>query len=168
MFLVACVIPLIWVSYQHNLVVVVLLRDSYLRTVNSSTSTVESEIAPGTSSISKAFFDLHLPSLFWLRTLGTGTGIMSYTGQPKDEEKSFNLPNNMSTEETGRASPVAGLKVNHDGSTILSPQPSNDPNDPLNWSVVKKHVFLFVIAVTAFLPDYGSSTGAITNLVQPE
>lgn len=64
-------------------------------------------------------------------------------------------------------SPMTDLKMHHDGSTILVPQPSSDPNDPLNWSVMKKHVFLFVIAVTAFLPDYGSSTGAITNLVQP-
>lgn len=68
-----------------------------------------------------------------------------------------------------RASPdPRDLKTAHDGHTILSPQPSTDPNDPLNWSVFKKHVFLFIIAITAFLPDYGSSTGAITNLVQPE
>lgn len=62
----------------------------------------------------------------------------------------------------------AYLKTAHDGHTLLIPQPSDDPNDPLNWSSFKKHLFLFIIAITAFLPDYGSSTGAITNLVQPE
>jgi hypothetical protein len=59
------------------------------------------------------------------------------------------------------------LKVHHDGSTILVPQPTSDPNDPLNWSWMKKHLFLMIISIIAFLPDYGSSTGAITNLVQP-
>ncbi|KAI9730962.1 MAG: hypothetical protein M1818_008037 [Claussenomyces sp. TS43310] len=62
----------------------------------------------------------------------------------------------------------AGLKTTHHGQIVLDPQPSNDPNDPLNWSVFKKHLFLFIIAITAFLSDYGSSTGAITNLVQPK
>jgi hypothetical protein len=61
----------------------------------------------------------------------------------------------------------ADLKTAPDGHTLLIPQPSNDPNNPLNWSPFKKHLFLFIIATTAFLPDYGSSTGAITNLVQP-
>lgn len=60
------------------------------------------------------------------------------------------------------------LKTASDGHTLLIPQPSEDPNDPLNWSSTRKHLFLFIIAVAAFLPDYGSSTGAITNLVQPE
>jgi hypothetical protein len=46
-------------------------------------------------------------------------------------------------------------------------QPMIDPNDPLNWSFAKKHLFLFIVACTAFMSDYGSSTGAITNLVQP-
>lgn len=53
------------------------------------------------------------------------------------------------------------------GDQTLDPQPTSDPNDPLNWSSAKKHLFLFIVACTAFLPDYGSSTGAITNLVQP-
>lgn len=62
----------------------------------------------------------------------------------------------------------SSLKTARDGHTLLIPQPTSDPNDPLNWSPVKKHLFLLIIAITAFLPDYGSSTGAITNLVQPE
>ena len=58
------------------------------------------------------------------------------------------------------------LKTTTDGRTILIPQPSDDPNDPLNWSNVKKHVLLFVIAATSLLPDYGSATGAVTLLPQ--
>lgn len=80
------------------------------------------------------------------------------------------------------------LKTTKDGSTILIPQPSEDPNDPLNWSQTKKNIILLVISFTgawhlilplekfvfvfsvnplpAFLPDYGSATGAVTLLPQ--
>lgn len=58
------------------------------------------------------------------------------------------------------------LKLAADGHTILIPQASDDPNDPLNWSVIRKHVILFIIAFSAFLPDYGSATGAVTLLPQ--
>ena len=47
-----------------------------------------------------------------------------------------------------------------------NPKPSEDPDDPLNWSRARKHVFLFVISATAFLADYGSATGAVTLLPQ--
>lgn len=58
------------------------------------------------------------------------------------------------------------LKVARDGHTILIPQPSDDPNDPLNWSRFRKHLVLIIISMTAFLPDYGSATGAVTLLPQ--
>ncbi len=61
---------------------------------------------------------------------------------------------------------TSGLKRAKDGHTILIPQPSDDPNDPLNWSWAIKHVTLFIVASTAFLPDYGSATGAVTLLSQ--
>ncbi|KAL9578112.1 MAG: hypothetical protein Q9203_007211 [Teloschistes exilis] len=57
------------------------------------------------------------------------------------------------------------LKASEDGH-ILYPQPSDDPNDPLNWSWGKKHLILFVISATSFLPDYGSATGAVTLIPQ--
>lgn len=60
------------------------------------------------------------------------------------------------------------LKLADDGRTVLIPQPSDDGNDPLNWSSYKKHLFLFIIAATAFLPDYGSAVGAVTLLPQAE
>ncbi|PNS20561.1 hypothetical protein CAC42_6011 [Sphaceloma murrayae] len=58
------------------------------------------------------------------------------------------------------------LKTTKDGHTVLIPQPSDDPKDTLNWSPVKKHVVLFIISFAAFLPDYGSATGAVTLLPQ--
>ena len=60
----------------------------------------------------------------------------------------------------------ANLKRARDGRTILLPQPSSDPNDPLNWSRFEKHLILIIISMTAFLPDYGSATGAVTLLPQ--
>lgn len=59
-----------------------------------------------------------------------------------------------------------GWQTASDGHTILIPQPSSSPHDPLNWSTFKKHVILIVVSCTAFLPDYGSATGAITLLPQ--
>ncbi|KZT19176.1 MFS general substrate transporter [Neolentinus lepideus HHB14362 ss-1] len=61
------------------------------------------------------------------------------------------------------------LKVARDGHTVLIPQPSDDPDDPLNWSTAKKHAILFIVGATALLPgqsDYGSATGAVTLLQQ--
>ena len=59
-----------------------------------------------------------------------------------------------------------GLQIADDGKTVLIPQPSSDPNDPLNWSRLKKHVILLVITVAAFLPDFGSSIGVVALLPQ--
>jgi len=58
------------------------------------------------------------------------------------------------------------LRTAKDGHTVLIPQPSDDPNDPLNWSPTKKHVILLIVSFAAFLPDYGSATGAVTLLPQ--
>ena len=57
-------------------------------------------------------------------------------------------------------------QLTEDGRTVLIPQPSSDPNDPLTWTWKKKHILLFVIASTAFLPDYGSAVGAVTLIPQ--
>jgi predicted MFS family arabinose efflux permease len=58
------------------------------------------------------------------------------------------------------------LKRAADGRTVLLPQPSNDPHDPLNWAWTRKHAILIIISMTAFLPDYGSATGAVTLIPQ--
>lgn len=35
------------------------------------------------------------------------------------------------------------LDKKREGSIILSPQPTDDPNDPLNWTYLEKHLILF-------------------------
>jgi hypothetical protein len=44
------------------------------------------------------------------------------------------------------------LALKRDGDTILIPQPTNNPNDPLNWSPVWKNgtlaILAFMLAVT--------------------
>ncbi|KAK4495346.1 hypothetical protein PRZ48_013677 [Zasmidium cellare] len=55
-------------------------------------------------------------------------------------------------------------KTAADGQTILIPQPTEDPNDPLNWPPRKKNLILLIITYLAFLPDFGSALGA-HNLV---
>lgn len=61
-----------------------------------------------------------------------------------------------------------GLKTTQDGGTILIPQPSDSPNDPLNWTQFRKNTILIIISCTAFLPDYGSATGSVTLTPQGE
>ncbi|KAL9093484.1 MAG: hypothetical protein Q9165_003879 [Trypethelium subeluteriae] len=58
------------------------------------------------------------------------------------------------------------LKKTHDGSTVLIPQPSESPDDPLNWNAEKKFYTLAVIAFVAFLPDYTAGTGIVTVIPQ--
>jgi hypothetical protein len=50
--------------------------------------------------------------------------------------------------------------------TVLVPQPSDDPNDPLNWSPFKKHAILITVALAAFLGDFGSAAGVACINVQ--
>ena len=45
-------------------------------------------------------------------------------------------------------------------------QPSEDASDPLNWANHNKIAILLTVSATAFLADYGSSTGAVTSVVQ--
>ena len=60
------------------------------------------------------------------------------------------------------------LKLDHDGRLILIPQPSDNPEDPLNWTAYKKNLVLAVLVACSFLPDYGSVTGAATLTLQAE
>lgn len=45
------------------------------------------------------------------------------------------------------------------GQTVLLPQPTDDPNDPLNWSWAKKHSILLTIAWGALCADFTSAMG---------
>ena len=59
-----------------------------------------------------------------------------------------------------------GLKLASDGRTVLVPQPTDDPNDPLNWSWSKKHSVLLALAVISFIPDFGTAMGSVTQIPQ--
>ena len=61
---------------------------------------------------------------------------------------------------------ASGLKTASDGHTVLIPQPSDDPNDPLNWSSWKKNSILLTISFLAFLPDFGTAMGSVTQISQ--
>jgi hypothetical protein len=67
--------------------------------------------------------------------------------------------------ELGR---TKGLKITADQDGVLVPQPSDDPQDPLNWSYGKKNAVLAIVIACSFLPDYGSVTGAATLTLQAE
>ena len=58
------------------------------------------------------------------------------------------------------------LKKTRDGKHVLIPQPSDDPEDPLNWPEWKKHLILLVIAVGACSADYSAATGASALIPQ--
>lgn len=49
---------------------------------------------------------------------------------------------------------------------VLIPQPSDDPNDPLNWPVWRKRLVLVMLAVASFTCDYSAATGASALLAQ--
>jgi MFS family permease len=51
---------------------------------------------------------------------------------------------------------------------VLIPQPTDDPEDPLNWSRVKKAATLLVIGWTAAMSDYSAATGGSALLAQAE
>ncbi|GAA5859785.1 hypothetical protein JCM8547_007027 [Rhodosporidiobolus lusitaniae] len=53
----------------------------------------------------------------------------------------------------------SGLKLAKDGKTILVPQPSDDPRDPLNWPEWKKHTILLIVAFAAAVGDLQSGSG---------
>ena len=55
--------------------------------------------------------------------------------------------------------PYTNLKTASNG-VVLVPQPSEDPQDPLNWSRWKKAGILLVIVSNAFTADYTAATGA--------
>lgn len=51
---------------------------------------------------------------------------------------------------------------------VLIPQPSDDPEDPLNWSPTKKALILVVLAVVACTADYSAATGGSALLPQAQ
>ncbi|KAL9080958.1 MAG: hypothetical protein Q9159_007464 [Coniocarpon cinnabarinum] len=70
----------------------------------------------------------------------------------------------------GHVSPASrrSLRAYSQPQTVLVPQPSEDPNDPLNWSWAKKHIILFILALSAFCGDFGSGAGIPCIVLQGE
>lgn len=57
-----------------------------------------------------------------------------------------------------------GLELKKDGEIILIPQPSNSPNDPLNWSDFRKYWHMFVVCfVTGLTAATSNDAGAAQN-----
>lgn len=50
--------------------------------------------------------------------------------------------------------------------TILIPQPTDDPNDPLNWGPFKKHMLLLLVSFGSFAGDFGATAGIPAILIQ--
>lgn len=66
-----------------------------------------------------------------------------------------------------KLSPEPGvLKTACDSNTVLTPQPTDDQNDPLNWGSWKKHAVLLTISFVSFLPDFGTAMGSVTQIPQ--
>ena len=91
---------------------------------------------------------------------------------PVDLDRAGETKGYVLDEETLKAqlqlAPDAVLKKSKDGKVVLIPQPTDDPQDPLNWPEWKKHLTLLVIAVSACTADYSAATGASALLPQAQ
>ncbi|KAF8056670.1 MFS general substrate transporter [Lyophyllum atratum] len=54
---------------------------------------------------------------------------------------------------------AAHLKLNHDGTKVLWPQPTDSPLDPQNWTARRKTIQLIIITLAAIVPDFDSGIG---------
>lgn len=61
---------------------------------------------------------------------------------------------------------LGSAKLANDGKTLLIPQPSDEPADPLNWSWSKKHMILLSLGCSALLADWGMTWGTTMFEVQ--
>ncbi|KAL2871148.1 major facilitator superfamily domain-containing protein [Aspergillus lucknowensis] len=51
-----------------------------------------------------------------------------------------------------------GSSTKHEGELVLTPQPSSDPCDPLNWPTWRKTVVLICMSVYAFIGNFSSAS----------
>ncbi|EKG13984.1 hypothetical protein MPH_08858 [Macrophomina phaseolina MS6] len=54
------------------------------------------------------------------------------------------------------------VKTTQDGKIILNPQPSDHPEDLLNWRWREEHLVFGTMLLPAFLTDFGITYGAVT------
>jgi hypothetical protein len=82
------------------------------------------------------------------------------------EQEGYVLDEARLREKFGLA-PDVPLKKSKKGD-VLIPQPTDDPEDPLNWSRWKKAAILLFIGVSAATSDYSAATGASALIPQAE
>ncbi|KAI0966967.1 major facilitator superfamily transporter [Xylaria arbuscula] len=77
-----------------------------------------------------------------------GLGILDVPGHVPGTTRYFDDPDRPQTTDTVNA---RGLKCDYSGPVpiILNPQPSDDPNDPLNWPLWQRDVITFILSLTA-------------------
>ncbi|KAI1351142.1 major facilitator superfamily transporter [Xylaria sp. FL0043] len=77
-----------------------------------------------------------------------GLGILEVSGHVPGTTRYFDDPDRPQTAGAGDA---RGLKCDYSGPVpiILVPQPSDDPNDPLNWPLWRRDVITFILSLTA-------------------
>ncbi|KAF8999157.1 MFS general substrate transporter [Cyathus striatus] len=51
------------------------------------------------------------------------------------------------------------LKLTKDGSKVLWPQPTDDPEDPQNWGNLRKNLQFFIITLAAIVPNFNNGIG---------
>ncbi|KAF2752910.1 MFS transporter-like protein [Pseudovirgaria hyperparasitica] len=68
------------------------------------------------------------------------------------------------TSETSATEPDTKLKYDKTGTIILVPQPSDDHNDPLNWPLWKRDVYLLTLSLLAVIASTLSSLLAANTL----
>ncbi|KAF4548075.1 Polyamine transporter-like protein 1 [Elsinoe fawcettii] len=81
------------------------------------------------------------------------------------------LPDSVKTEggiyvRANEGSDGESLQLAPDGKTLLLPQPTKDPNDPLNWSWTRKHLILFTVAWCACCADWTGASGPVVIFPQ--
>lgn len=72
-----------------------------------------------------------------------------------DLEKTYNIStDDVASNSQPGTPPAKELKLARDGKTILDPQPSDSPQDPLNWSSLKKNAVFLSLLPGCFLTDW--------------
>src|SRR5271163_2482653 len=94
-----------------------------------------------------------------------GQGII----EPKQEVVPGTIQLYDNEEESGAISTTVHLKHAPDGKTVLAPQPSDSPNDPLNWPTWRKDFVLFILLVSVICSGiHGPMVAPITLTLRSE
>lgn len=85
------------------------------------------------------------------------------------EKQANDLKTHALETDVERSSPASSLttpKTAKDRTTVLIPQPSDSPHDPLNWSWWKKHAVFFTLLPGCLLTDGVLTWGSV--LFEPQ